>query len=462
MFSDHGARQLAFSRVAGAAGSFLIAGGGFAAGALPVGITFVTEVRHARLGLVCVYSGLALLLLAWWWYGRVTRSTPDESCRTHWQTLALWGAPFLIAPPLFSRDVYSYLAQGLMIDSGLDVYRYGPAVLGGAFAEQVPAIWQHTPSPYGPGFLIVAEAVAGLFSSHLVGGILAMRLVAVGGLILLAVALRTLAASAGVSPAAATWLAVLNPLVLIHFIGGAHNDALMAGLLAAGLAAAVRNRPVLGALLVAGAALIKAPAALGLVAVAVIWAGRLRGSWPQTRASVAVGFTAALATVLITAVAGTGYGWITALGTPITDGNWSLTGLLGRWSATMTQDASGAELAHSLWRGAGLLATLIVAVLVWIHRDRLGPVYGLGIVLVALVLFGPAIRPWYLVWGLVPIAAVAVGQGVRRTLAGFCGLLVLVVLPDGFAADGGRLMLALLGALLGVAVFMAARIAVVR
>jgi alpha-1,6-mannosyltransferase len=450
VFSDHGGRPLALSRGLGFAGSALIAGGGFAAGALPTEIS----VRHARAGLVVVYSGLALLLLAWWWYGRLSRTG-----RADWWTLGLWGAPLLVAPPLFSRDVYSYLAQGQMIGSGLDVYRYGPAALGGPFADQVPAIWQHTPSPYGPGFLIVAEAIAGTVSSHLIAGIVAMRLVAVAGLILLAVAVRTLAAVAGVSPAAATWLAVLNPLVLIHLIGGAHNDALMVGLLVVGLAAAERRRPVLGAFLVAGAALVKAPAALGLVAVALIWAGHRRGPWSRTRASVLVGFAAAVATVLITALAGTGYGWITALGTPITTENWSLTGLLGRWSAGLTEDDVGAALAQSLWRGAGLLATVIVAAVVWFHRARLGAVHGLGIVLVALVFFGPAIRPWYLLWGLALLAAVAADQGVRRGLAALCGVLVLMVLPDGFAADQDRLLLAALGTLLGAMCFVAARIA---
>lgn len=111
-----------------------------------------------------------------------------------WRTLALWVAPLLFAPPMFSRDVYSYLAQGLMIDSGMDVYRHGPAMLGGLVADQVPAIWQHTPGPYGPVFLIVARGVAGLLSAHLLLGTVAMRLVAMAGL---AVAIRMLAGSAG-------------------------------------------------------------------------------------------------------------------------------------------------------------------------------------------------------------------------------------------------------------------------
>ena len=453
-------RGLTSARVTGFTGSTLVALGGLGAGALPVGIPFLPGLRHARLGLVCVYSGLALLLLGWWWYGRVTRGQ-DESCGRAWRTLALWTAPLLAAPPLFSRDVYSYLAQGLMIDSGMDVYRHGPAVLGGLVADQVPAIWQHTPSPYGPAFLIVAETVARPLSSHLVLGVIALRLVALAGLALLAAAIPVLARSSGVNPPAALWLAVLNPLVLIHLIGGAHNDALMVGLLAAGLAAAVRERPIAATLLVAAAALVKVPAALGLVAVAAIWAAQLQGRLPRVRAAGAVAATAAAATVLITAAAGTGYGWIAALNTPISPHNWSLTGMLGRWTADLVaHDDAGAALAERLWRSAGLLAVLVAAGLVWTYRDRIGPVYGLGIVLVAVVVFGPALRPWYVVWGLAPLAATAINRRVRRLLALSCAALVLVVLPDGFAADPERLLLAATGALIGLAAFLLVRLAV--
>jgi hypothetical protein len=348
-----------------------------------------------------------------------------------------------------------------MIDSGMDVYRHGPAMLGGMIADQVPAIWQHTPSPYGPVFLMVADAVARPLGSHLILGVIAMRLVAVAGVALLAVSIRALAGQAGVSPSGATWLAVLNPLTLIHLVGGAHNDALMVGLLAAGLAAAIRHRPIVATLLVVSAALVKVPAALGLCAVALIWAAQLAGRWRQARAGAAVIATAAVATVLITAAAGTGYGWISTLGTPISPQNWSLTSALGRLTASMLeQDGVGATVAQGVWRWAGMLATLIVAGLVWTYRQRLGPVYGLGIVLVALVIFGPALRPWYLVWGLAPLAAVVSDVRVRRALAVLCAVLVLVTLPDGFAADAERVLLAVLGSLIGIAAFVAVRLAV--
>ncbi len=452
MFRDHAV----LARVTGFAGSCLVALGGLGAGALPVGIPFFAGLKHVRIGLVGVYSGLALLLLAWWWYGRVSR---HDDLRRTWATLALWAGPLLIAPPMFSRDVYSYLAQGLMIDEGFDVYRLGPSAMGGFFADQVPEIWQHTPSPYGPVFLLLARMVTEPVGGHLLTGVIAMRLLAVAGLALLAYVMPILARPAGIRPASALWLAVLNPLVLIHFVGGAHNDALMVGLLAAGLAAAIRHRPIVATLLIVGAALVKAPAALGLVAVAVIWAARMPGRRPRLKATAAVGATAAAVTALLTLIAGTGYGWISALDTPISPQNLSLTSVLGRWTAgILRDDGVGDVFVMNLWRWIGVLATLIVAGLVWTYLGRLGPLYGLGIVLVAVVAFGPALRPWYVIWGLVPLAAAAVHRWVRHLLAAACAVLVLVVLPDGFAADPEKFLLATLGALLGIAVFLGVRL----
>ncbi|MBL7260487.1 polyprenol phosphomannose-dependent alpha 1,6 mannosyltransferase MptB [Paractinoplanes lichenicola] len=453
MFRDHAV----LARATGFAGSCLVALGGLGAGALPVGIPFFAGLKHVRIGLVGVYSGLALLLLAWWWYGRATRNSRAEK---EWTTLALWAAPLLVAPPMFSRDVYSYIAQGMMLGDGYDVYRVGPSALGGFFAAQVPEIWQHTPSPYGPVFLLLSDMVTAPIGEHLLTGVILMRLLAVAGLALLAYVMPILAREAGINPASALWLAVLNPLVLIHFVGGAHNDALMVGLLAAGLAAAIRHRPVVATVLVVGAALVKAPAVLGLVVVAVIWAAHLPGKLPRLRASAAVGATAAVATAVFTLLAGTGYGWVSALDTPISPQNLSLTNVLGRWTAgILRDDGVGDVFVMNLWRWLGVLAVLVVAALVWTYLGRLGPLYGLGIVLVAIVAFGPALRPWYVIWGLVPLAAAAGQRWVRHLLAGACAVLVLVVLPDGFAADAERFLLATLGALLGIAAFAGVRLA---
>ena len=76
-----------------------------------------------------------------------------------------------------------------------------------------------------------------------------------------------------VTPAYVVTLAILNPITILHLVGGAHNDAIMLGLLVCGLAAARRGRPVAGLVLCALAAAIKVPAAVGVLYIGWGWMG---------------------------------------------------------------------------------------------------------------------------------------------------------------------------------------------
>ncbi|MFE7975499.1 polyprenol phosphomannose-dependent alpha 1,6 mannosyltransferase MptB [Streptomyces shenzhenensis] len=434
----------------GLAGTAFLALGGESAGALPVQELLTPASARAALGLVGVYFGVVLLIAAWALLGRVVRGPEPPSPRALLLVLVVWASPLLLAPPLFSRDVYSYLAQGAMVDAHMDVYAYGPAQLGGPLADEVAPVWQNTAAPYGPAFLAVASALSGLTRGELPAGLVGMRLVALLGVALMAAALPRLARHSGADPAAALWLGALNPLVLLHLVAGAHNDAIMLGLLGAGLVAALGRWPAVGAVLVTLAALVKAPAALGLLAVVVLQARAGRG---PLRAVLTTAAAAGATTVVATAVAGTGYGWIGALDTPVSSHNWALTSLLGRATgALLTQLGSDlAPLAVPVWHALGLAATAVAVLFIWL-RLRPRPVYALGLSLAAVAAFGPAIRPWYALWGLFLIAAAAPSTSVRHRVAAVTAALALAVLPSGAPADTGQLLLAVSGGVLGVVV----------
>ncbi|MFF3690049.1 polyprenol phosphomannose-dependent alpha 1,6 mannosyltransferase MptB [Streptomyces sp. NPDC002187] len=515
-------------QLVGLVGSAALAAGGASAGALPVREVLDPGSGRAALGLVGVYFGLVLLIAAWWMLGRAVRGPGPPSPRTLLLTLALWAAPLVVAPPLFSRDVYSYVAQGAMVDAQLDVYAYGPSRLGGPLTAEVAPLWRDTPTPYGPVFLACASAVAGVTRAQMSTGVFGMRLVALLGLGLMAAALPRLARHCGADPAAALWLGALNPLVLLHLVAGAHNDAVMLGLMGTGLVAALGGRPVPATVLVTLAALVKAPAALGLVAVALIWARSigttgvptswprttpgsardrrsalsgpplrtlparlllrllrllllrlaplrpvrtsrmppapttlrtprtlltLRARFPRLTAGLAVLGVCAATTTATTALTGTGYGWLAALDTPVSPGNWSLTSTLGRMTTTLLKDAGSAlaPLAAPTWHLLGLAATALATLLAWRRHHALRPVYALGLSLTAVALLGPAIRPWYVLWGLFLIAAAGPVRSVRRSAAAASGVLALAVLPSGFAPDGAQLTQAVSGGLLAVA-----------
>ncbi|GAA1068904.1 alpha-(1-_6)-mannopyranosyltransferase A [Kitasatospora nipponensis] len=439
-------------------GSATLATGGLASGALPVG----PPRAHADLGLFLACFGMVLLVAAWLQLGQAIRSGRAPSPRWLLHTLGWWAAPLVLGPPLFSRDVYSYLAQGALVDGGIDVYTHGPAALGGPLALQVPGVWQQTPAPYGPVFLALSGITERLVGTGVHAGVLGLRLVALVGIGLLAVLLPRLARVCGADPAAALWLGALNPLLLFHLVAGAHNDAVLLALLVAGLVAARRRHPAWAAVLVTLAALVKAPAALGLPVVVLLWYDQLTGRHRLVRAALATGAVALLTTVTVTAVIGTGYGWISALTVPVSAESWSLTSAIGRATAAVLEPyrPALAQSAVTAWRWLGLAAaaTSVAYLAARVRRRELGVVYALGLGLAAVVAFGPAIRPWYALWGVVLIAAAAPDGRVRRWAPAVSGLLAVAVVPDGFTPNREELVIALAGGAIALALLCCLRL----
>jgi alpha-1,6-mannosyltransferase len=453
--------RLLGQRALGTAGASAATLGGWAAGAVPAStVELLPEVReHADAGLFGVYFGVTLLLGAWVWLGRDLSRGSEVPVRTMLVTFCCWAAPLLAAPAVFSRDVYSYLAQGALALAGFDVYTVGVGTLGGPLAAEVPSMWQHTPAPYGPVAVGLSVAVAAVTGKNLLFGVLGMRLVALLGVALLLRFLPELARRCGVNPAGALWLAALNPLVLLHLIGGAHNDAIMLGLLVSGLALAVRgDRPVLATILITGAALVKAPAVAGLLVAGRLWRPRAGGPRaPGGRTTVAAALrtlaVAGATTVLVTSAVGTGYGWFAALASPVSTQSWSASSAVGRLARDLLRAAGSVHAGSAtFWaRWLFLAAFAVIAALLWRRRRRLGPLLALGLGLGALALLGPATRPWYALWGVVIIAAAASYAALRWWCAAISAVLALLALPSGFGPQPAQAWLAASAVLLAAA-----------
>jgi hypothetical protein len=335
-----------------------------------------------------------------------------------------------------------------MTMNGLDAYRVGPAALGGPLAVNVPEIWQQTPAPYGPVFLDLAGAVTRITDSGVWAGIVGMRLLAVLGVGLLIWSVPRLASYCGVRPAVAMWLGVLNPLVLLHLVGDAHNEAVMLGLMSAGLVLALQRRPAIGVVVITLAALVKAPAGLAVAFVVPIWASQLEGRRTWLRAARWAIGVAAVTALTVTALAGTGFGWARTLDTPTRARTWmSITTDMGWAVGTVLNKVSGVSVDHTrqVYWLAGLVVAAGVSLTLWRRCERIGPVAALGLCLAVFVVAGPVVHPWYLLWAVVPLAAAARDAAIRRTVAIGSAALVLLVLPGGVQPG----LLALIGAVLG-------------
>ena len=111
----------------GFAGSLLVLIGGVVISTLPestalMQIALVTELRGAEagrmVGLAVVLLGLGLHAAAWLQLcrhvARVEGADRDDALALVRHATIVWSAPLVLAPPLFSRDGWSYAAQGVL------------------------------------------------------------------------------------------------------------------------------------------------------------------------------------------------------------------------------------------------------------------------------------------------------------------------------------------------------------
>ncbi len=200
-----------------------------------------------------VIAALTALVLLWW--RAVRAATQGRLSPRQVAVLAVcWTAPILLGPPLLSLDAWAYLAQGAMVHSGLDPYSAGPVLLGAdPAAARVDPMWRSSPVPYGPLALVLFGAVARASSPEV--GLILLRLVALAGVVV------AVAVAASMVPVArrttVLTLTVLNPVVLVHLVGGAHVDALVAGIACLGCLALVRRRAWVALVLAAFAVAVK-------------------------------------------------------------------------------------------------------------------------------------------------------------------------------------------------------------
>jgi hypothetical protein len=343
------------------------------------------------------------------------RARPGVPIRSLAYMLALWVMPLLVVAPLFSRDVFSYAALGEMTSHGINPYHYGPGILGsGPFVSPVDPLWANTPAPYGPLFVMLAGWSASISLHNELLTVVLLRLQSVAGLALIASCIPKLARSFGRDPGPAFVLAVLNPLTLLALVGGAHNDAIMVGLLLAGITAARNRHPVWGVVLCALAASIKVPAAIGIAYVAWEWAGPDADWARRLRFAVRSGLVTVAVMGFLSLVSGLGWGWIANLGTPGTVRSWmapaTAFGLAISGSAHVVGIGVGLSGVLTFTRAIGLLGAAVIALYCLRHRGRIGLLNALGITMLMFVLLGPVVQPWYLTWGIIIMAPVAAGR----------------------------------------------------
>jgi len=318
-------------------------------------------------------------------------------------------AGFAVAPVLLSHDVYSYVDYArLGVAHGLDPYTHPPAAapFDPAYAR---VTWIGARSAYGPLFTLVTYPLAWL---PVWLAVAALKAIAALSVLATAILIARVAPARGVSPLGAAAFVALNPLVLIHVVGGAHNDGLATLAATIGIAAMLSAREASAGAAFIAAFAIKAPAALAapfaLVEAARLqhfpphggekaatWLGRRRGA----RLLVGIGVTA----LAIGVAAYAAFGWHWLHGIELAGSHQHKTSHL----SVPTTFARLTGLDPTAVRAAvlALFAATFVYLLAWTWRgnDWLRAAAWASF---ALLIATAWLLPWYLIWAL-PLVALS-------------------------------------------------------
>jgi len=416
----------------------------------PIVNFFLTQNLGIALARAFLVVGAALLIQAWLMVGVDIIKERFTKIRSLYIIFASWALPLAVSVPLFSRDVYSYYMQGRMQLLGHSPYRSGVEVVPGWFSSGVDPLWGSAPSPYGPLFLWFEKVIAQISGNSALTSVLWFRSLSIAGVIMLCIQVPKLAQRHGINPVAALWLGVLNPLIIFHFITGAHNDGLMLALTVWAINLALDKRFVQSLCLLVAAVAIKPSALvampflafvfLGYLAKNFAWAARAK-STPQLSGNTAISKeadadaiteiedehshyklsarilivgVATMASVallaLISAFVGVHpFGWLAALVRPGSVRSWlAPSTMIGIVSSTFFHAMGFANHADKIIMicrivGEVLLLGGLTYVLDTLHRRAI--TRSIALAFVVLVICSPAVQPWYLLW-FIPLLAV--------------------------------------------------------
>ncbi|QHC59935.1 polyprenol phosphomannose-dependent alpha 1,6 mannosyltransferase MptB [Rathayibacter sp. VKM Ac-2760] len=436
--------------VVGLVGSLAILAGSLGVGFLPLDSPIrswplIAALRAStgatELSVVAVVAGGMLLLVAWLRLRAVALDDRPGSVRAILVAALAWAAPLLLAVPLFSRDMFSYVAQGRLMVAGVDPYTSGTATLPGWYALGVDPLWANTPTPYGPLYLLAEQTavhVAGWSSPEF--SIALLRALSVAGVAVSAVYALRLARLRGLSVPLTAWTLVANPLTLVLFVVAGHNDSVMVALILASLYYGHTDRRVAAVLLMGAAIAVKPVAVIALPVLALLWLRHDESLRRRIRTWAWTGAGALAVVVAIGLAAGVGVGWIGAMVVP---------GSILHWYAPMSAVTVAVSTAVQLTghdpaaaiavvkvlalAGAGAIATALM-----LTKRAIDPLARLTGALLAFVTASTAIHPWYALW-ILPIAALSrPWRSTHRHLAVYATIfLMCVTLAEPVDGAGG-------------------------
>jgi hypothetical protein len=382
----------------------------------PLGAAFA----NGGLGGPLFYAALWTALLA---YCAVLAGAQRLGARAVVAAIVAAHALFLLAPPLLSQDVFSYISYArLDVVHGLDPYTHSPSDAPGDAVYPFAGSKDFT-SVYGPLFTVATFPLAKLGVPAAFWTLKAVAALASLGIVAL---VWWCARRLGRDPRLPALLVGLNPLVLVHVVGGAHNDALTVLLWMGGVAALLGAREALAGGLTAAAGAVK-------VSAAVLGPFMLIGA--RRRAALLAG--AAAGALLAVSVALLAFGDNALEAFALLGDNQDRT---SRWSipqraadglGSLTGGSAG-DIVDYTRLVLGLLLVVAVALLLraaWRRRGVPGGwIAPAGWATLGVLLTTAWLVPWYAIW-LLPLAALGGDRRLRVASVAFCAYMMVIAVP---------------------------------
>jgi alpha-1,6-mannosyltransferase len=333
----------------------------------------------------------------------------------------------VIVPPTQSHDVWAYAMYGRIVSAHhSSPYLHPPTKYPNDPAfHRMDLIWQKTRSVYGPAFTAVSAGATAVVGASSLGARLFFQ-----GLAAIAVALTLWLIWRHTRSPTAVALVGANPLVIISVVNGGHNDALVGLAILGAVLLVGRQRWELAGLCLAGAALVKLTAGLPFLAIAV-WVWRrhgLRVAWRMCVVGgvlVAVGYLVAGGRIVLGPLESA----------QLHNSGASVWNQLRRHLTfqAISEGLRGGVAGHQVRHQLSTVATGAVLGLSGLvvgrrlhHED---PAILAGAAVVAYLLLGFYVLPWYVMWGL-PALALAWRSKVTWVAAMHGALLHLAYVPD--------------------------------
>lgn len=385
---------------------------------------------------VLLFLGMVLIVTGWW----ILRPRSGGLATKPIRTLVLWSLPLLFVPPALTGDPFAYADAAWIFRSGANPYVVGLGGMGGPYAAGVDQLWLGGSVAWPPLSIAVSRFGIDLMGLHPYWGVIGQRLIALIGVALIAGLLPRVAGRVASMPTWVGWFAILNPIVIVHFVGGAHIDSLAVGLVVLALWITVRQPKgmtfsFLASAVIVGLAMgIKQYTGLAVVAVAGLpilaeleIASRLRRVWMLGWRS-ALAAAVAVAVFVGTSIAtGLGMGWSEELGRwyDIVGSDYpagrSLTftpsAILGdalTWAGSLVGIES--PLFHQIAAaGVGMLGFVVAIMLLLLRPHQPLEVLAWGSLAVALSV--QTLHPWYLGLSIVSLALIRPSESTARVLS---------------------------------------------